>query len=370
MVAPHPHQAGRMSVSPRLIPCTEGVLGATLALRQAGVQRVNLRFRLVGAVNGPVHAVLGGISATRHVVAVREDEPAGWWQAQVGTDHAFDLEHVQVLSFDWIGRDGTLDAPISTADQADALAVLLDHLGIRRLASIVGSSYGAMVGLAFAERHPALIERLVAISGGDRADPYAAAWRALQRRVLDLGRDGVEAVALARQFAMLSYRTPEEFAARFDAEPTWDGDRLRCSAEDYLDAAGSRFAALFSPIAFRRLSESIDQHRVDPRRIKTPTTVIAVEQDRLVPVADLRRLAQTLAGPSRLELVQSIYGHDAFLKEPEQIGRLLIAALNPALSTKPLPAITALAGSTPALDMTIGVPTPRTASTLSLLALV
>jgi homoserine O-acetyltransferase len=317
------------SCRPAALPATDGVLATTLALRHAGLQRVNLRWRLVGAADASVHAVLGGISATRHVAAVRDDEPEGWWQTQVGRGRPFDLARCRILSFDWVGRDGALDAPISSADQADALAVLLDHLGIARLASIVGSSYGAMVGLAFAERHPTLVQRLVVISGADRADPYAAAWRALQRRVLELGRDGPEAVALARQFAMLSYRTPEEFAARFGAEPTWDGDRLRCAAQDYLDAAGSRFAAVFSPIAFRRLSESIDQHRVDPSRITTPTTVVAVEQDRLVPLDSLRQLSRQLAGPTRLKVIRSIYGHDAFLKEPEQIGRLLTLALGP-----------------------------------------
>lgn len=329
-------QGGRWATT---APVSEGALGATLALRQAGVQRVNLRWRLIGAADTPVHAVLGGISATRHVAATRDDDPEGWWQAQVGAGRAFDLARCRVLSFDWVGRDGALDAPISSADQADALAVLLDHLGIARLASIVGSSYGAMVGLAFAERYPALLERLVVISGADRADPYSAAWRALQRRVLELGRDGPEAVALARQFAMLSYRTPEEFAARFDAEPTWDGDRLRCAAQDYLDAAGARFAAVFSPIAFRRLSESIDQHRVDPSRISTPTTVIAVEQDRLVPLESLRKLSRQLAGPTRLKVIRSIYGHDAFLKEPGQIGRLLTLALGPP-STPAAPPLT------------------------------
>lgn len=317
---------------------SDGVLASALALRRAGLQRVNLRWRLLGAPGTPVHAVLGGISATRHVAAADTGEPEGWWQAQVGPGRSFDLARCRVLSFDWVGRDGTLDAPISTHDQADALAVLLDHLGIARLAAIVGSSYGAMVGLAFAERHAVRIERLVVISGADRADPYAAAWRALQRRVLELGRDSADAVALARQFAMLSYRTPEEFAARFDAEPRWDGDRLRCAAEDYLDAAGARFAAVFSPIAFRRLSESIDQHRVDPSRISTPTTVIAVEQDRLVPLDDLRRLSRQLAGPAQLKVIRSIFGHDAFLKEPAEIGRLLRLALGP--SSAPLAALT------------------------------
>lgn len=314
-------------------PRREGVLATRLALRRAGVQRLHLRWRLIGAEGAPVHAVLGGISATRHVAAVAEDEPAGWWQAQVGPGRPFDLARCQVLSFDWLGRDGSLDAPIATQDQADALAVLLDHLGLARLASVVGSSYGAMVALAFAERYPALVERLVVISGGDCADPYAAAWRALQRKVLELGQDRPEAVALARQFAMLSYRTPEEFAQRFDAEPRWQDGHLRCAAEDYLEAAGARFAAVFSPIALRRLSESIDQHRVDPTRIHTPATVIAVEEDRLVPLPSLRRLALALGGPAEFAVIRSLYGHDAFLKEPEQIARLLSRALAPRAGT-------------------------------------
>lgn len=314
-------------------PCfLEGEFKTTLNLQQAGAQQLRLRYRMVGKAGAPVFAVLGGISASRHVAALHSGEAEGWWQVQVGIGKSFDLTQCRVLSFDWVGRDGTLDAPISTADQADALAVLLDHLDISRLAAIVGSSYGAMVGLAFAERHARLLDRLVVISGADRADPYAAAWRALQRRVLELGRDGPEAVALARQFAMLSYRTPEEFAARFGAEPTWCGDRLRCAAEDYLDAAGNRFAAIFSPIALRRLSESIDQHRVDAARITVPTTVIAIEQDRLVPLDDLRRLARTLGGPTRLHILRSIFGHDAFLKEPEQIAAVLTQALAPAFA--------------------------------------
>ncbi|MFN9966651.1 MAG: hypothetical protein ACK52N_07355, partial [Lysobacteraceae bacterium] len=149
----------------------------------------------------------------------------------------------------------------------------------------------------------------------------------------DHGRAGPEAVARPRPYAMHPDRTPEELAARFDAEPTWDGARLRCAAQDYLDAAGSRFAAVFSPIAFRRLSESIDRHRIDPARIATPTTVIAIEQDRLVPLDDLRRLARGLGGPARLAVLSSRYGHDAFLKEPAAIARLLRVALD-----TPLPA--------------------------------
>jgi homoserine acetyltransferase len=64
------------------------------------------------------------------------------------------------------------------------------------------------------------VRQLVLASGAHRPHPYAAAWRALQRRAVALGQlqcGEDHGLALARQFAMLSYRTPEEFGERFDA---------------------------------------------------------------------------------------------------------------------------------------------------------
>ncbi|HEY1588438.1 MAG TPA: alpha/beta hydrolase, partial [Rhodanobacter sp.] len=75
------------------------------------------------------------------------------------------------------------------------------------------------------------------------------------------------------------------------------------------------------------LSESIDLHDVTPEQIPTPATLIGFPSDRLVPLADLCELQRRLHGPATLEVVESPYGHDAFLKEPEQIASLLREAL-------------------------------------------
>ena len=130
--------------------------------------------------------------------------------------------------------DGTLDAVIDTADQADAAAVLLDTLGIARLQALVGYSYGAAVALQFAARHPGRLERLVAVSGAHRAHPSAAAWRALQRKAVALGElqcAGDQGLALARQFAMLGYRSGDGFAARFDGPAEVANGRVRVAAK-------------------------------------------------------------------------------------------------------------------------------------------
>lgn len=312
------------------VPVRRGSVEALLATRHAGTRRVRLAFELVGAEDAPVVFVAGGISAHRHVAANAADTAAGWAQGLLDQDRALDPRCHRVLAFDYVGSDGALDAPIDTADQADAIALLLDALGIDLLKAFVGYSYGALVGLQLAARHPARLQRLVAVSGAHRPHPYAAAWRALQRKVVALARsEGAEpqGLSLARQFAMLSYRTPEEFGERFDAEPALCEGAVRVAAEDYLDAAGAKFVARTSATAWLRLSESIDLHRIAPAAIRIPTTVVAVEGDRLVPLSDAVALVEGLGLRGRLRVLRSPYGHDAFLKETDRIDALLGAAL-------------------------------------------
>ncbi|WP_417474773.1 homoserine O-succinyltransferase MetX [Luteimonas mephitis] len=312
------------------VPALRGHVDVLLPMRHAGVRSVRVAFEVVGAANAPVVLVAGGISAHRHVVASTQFPEAGWANDLVGPGRALDPARRRILAFDYIGADGTLDAPIDPADQADAIRGLLDALDIDALHAVVGYSYGALVGLQLAVRHPRRVRKLVAVSGAHRPHPYAAAWRALQRKAVDLGQlqcaDG-QGLSLARQFAMLSYRTPEEFEQRFDAAPELVHGRVRVAAEDYLDAVGARYVGRTPATAFRRLSESIDLHRVDPAQVRIPTVVVAVEGDRLVPLSDAVALVEGLGTLGKLRLLRSRYGHDAFLKEPDRMDAILSAAL-------------------------------------------
>uniref|UniRef100_UPI0028AA0ACA homoserine O-succinyltransferase MetX n=1 Tax=Stenotrophomonas sp. TaxID=69392 RepID=UPI0028AA0ACA len=270
-------------------PAVRGEVEVQLRMRHAGQRTLRLRYELVGVADAPVVLVAGGISAHRHIAANPGFAEKGWAEGLVGAGRALDPQCRRLLGFDFIGADGALDAPIDTADQADAIAALLDALQIEQLHGFVGYSYGALVGLQLAIRHPNRLQKLIAVSGAHRPHPYAAAWRALQRRAVALGQlqcAESHGLALARQFAMLSYRTPEEFGERFDAAPEVINGRVRVAAEDYLDAAGAQYVARTQVNAYLRLSESIDLHRVDPAAVSVPTLVVAVEGDRLVPLSD------------------------------------------------------------------------------------
>ncbi len=298
-----------------------------LSLKHGGTHEVRLRWEIRGAPHLPAVSVLGGISADRHVASSETFGERGWFQAQA--DARWLAAH-RVVSFDWIGSDGALDAPIDTADQAAALAAVLDTLGIETLAAIVGCSYGAMAALAFATLHPTRVQHLVAIAGAHCPHPFASAWRALQRNVVALGQlqcDEAQGLSLARQLAMLSYRTPEEFGARFDATPLLDGGSARCASEAWLAQRGASWAQKTSATAFVRLSESIDLHDVLPSNVRVPTTLVAFAEERLVPPDDIRALAAGIAAPVRLQVLHSPYGHDGFLKEPDAIAQVLARAL-------------------------------------------
>src|SRR5690606_40423430 len=136
-----------------------------------------------------------------------------------------------------------------------------------------------------------------------------------------------QGLSLARQFAMLGYRSGEGFASRFDAPAEVANGRVRVAAEDYLDAAGARFVARTPVLAWQRLSESLDLHRVDPAQVRVPTTVVAVEGDPLVPLSEAVALVEGLGGRATLRVLRSPHGHDAFLKDDGRVDAILRAAL-------------------------------------------
>lgn len=286
------------------------------------LSRPELALRTHGDPSRPAVVVAGGISAGRAVADGGRE--TGWWRDIVAPGGAIDLDRYCVIGFDFLPNAGETARTISSHDQARALAYALDKVGVKRLKGFVGASYGGMVGLAFAETHPARVERLCVISAADRAHPAATALRGVQRRIVALAdRLGApqDGVSLARQLAMVTYRTPEEFAERFAHAPgACAGDpyevcRYLIARGDAYDMPAQRFVTL---------SDSIDRHIVDAASIVAPTLFIASESDRLVPAEDIRRLASRAAN-AKVFTLPSLFGHDAFLKEPSAIGPVIKA---------------------------------------------
>ena len=285
--------------------------------------------RLYGPKHAPLIVIPGGISASRFVAdgVDGKDGSGGWWSDMVAPGGPIDLNHVRVLGLDCApGASVTQQRlTITTKDQARRLAALLDALQIEQVHSIVGMSYGGMIALAFGVLYPGRVQRLCVFGAAHRAWPMGVAMRGIQRRIIELATaQGValEGLKLARELAMTTYRTAEEFSERFNAAPssqippTFD-------VGDYLEARGEHYKSIMPVNRFLALSESIDLHRIDPKKIQTPTTLIASSSDQLAPPSEMQALCDALAGPSRLHVIDSIYGHDSFLKASAALAPIL-----------------------------------------------
>jgi len=285
--------------------------------------------RLHGPDRGPLVVVAGGISAGRFATR--------WWSWAVRAGGPVDLKRVRVLAFDLPPGADEPGVTITTTDQARLLGLLLDAIDAPRLDGFVGASYGGCVGLAFAAALPQRIGRLVVISAAHRSHPAATAWRGVQRRLLAFARDcgrEAEGVALARELAMVTYRTPDEFALRFASTPPAEAG-APYPVCDYLIARGAAYSDATSAARWIALSDSLDRHDVAPEAVRCPLTVIGFTSDRLVPIEDSRELAARAPNLTRLVEAPSIFGHDAFLKERELVGRALHDALSPLYAPSP-----------------------------------
>jgi homoserine O-acetyltransferase len=277
-----------------------------------------VRGRLYGNPDGPLLIVLGGISATRFI-ADGGRLNRGWWSRLVREGGPIDLNTFHVLGVDFSPETGGLDCPntITTADQALRIVDLLEGHNLGPAKAIIGSSYGGMCALALAQNHPQWVDNLCIIGAAHRPYPIGVGWRGIQRRVVRLGLDAGKPEAglkLARELAMTTYRTPEEFADRFELNET-ASNPFQFDICDYLGSRGDVFAQAMDAQRFLALSESIDLHRVEPENITTPTLLMTAISDQLAPLPDMRELRDRLAGASELFTFTSLYGHDAFLKE-------------------------------------------------------
>jgi homoserine O-acetyltransferase len=280
-----------------------------------------LRIRLFGPAAAPLIAVAGGISAGRKVADA--DDGAGWWRDLARPGGAVDVARFRILGFDFLPGREAKAVTVTPHDQARALAIGLDALGIASLHGFIGASYGGFVGLAFSALYPERLGKLCAVSAAARPDPMATALRGLQRRIIALATESgreADGVALARALAMTTYRSPEEFRARFECAPLGERAGDLYDVCGYLQSRGEAYAKTMTGARYISLSDSLDRATIDAARITADCLFIASSSDRLVPARDTEETARAVSGRSTFLSIDSLVGHDAFLCEVGKFG--------------------------------------------------
>lgn len=219
---------------------------------------------------------------------------------------------------------------VGVRDMVYLTALLLDRLGIERVRLTSGGSLGGMASLEWAASFPERASAAVVFAAPAAHPAQAIGFSRIQRALLRLGGP-VEGLKLAREAAMLTYRTAREMEARFGRQRREDG---LFQVESYLERHGEKLAARFHPESYRLLLNAMDAHDVAEGRGSVEhalagypgdLTGVGIPGDLLYRPRDVKRWTEAVG--ARYREIRSPRGHDAFLIEMDQTGAILAEVL-------------------------------------------
>jgi 3-oxoadipate enol-lactonase len=202
------------------------------------------------------------------------------------------------------GRSDAPSRPFTMEACADAAAEVLQQLNVKDVAW-VGTSWGGIVGVHFAVRHPQTVRALALMNtpfdtkeGGpgfsDRMVVWGARW---------MGHSDTYANGVARSFFPAAWRDthPEELTAFVAAFKAPDREGMAIAGRSVMLERASVLPLL--------------------PQIKVPTVVVAGAADQLYPASTLKAAAERIPGARFVEIPAS--GHISAMDQPEQVNALL-----------------------------------------------
>ena len=365
--------AGAKSPQPAPVPTYEGdfVLGDHLLL---DCGRVLVRPTLHYAVYGRLDAARANAVLVCHALS-GSAQVGSWWPELFAPGGTLSLESDCIICINLLGScygstgPGSLDPEtggaygpdfplVSIRDNVRAQARLIDSLGIKKLRLVLGGSIGGMQALEWAIFEPERVERAAIIA----VAPLSAmgiALNHLQRTAIQQDPEWADGhylpqhqpqrgLALARQIAMLSYKSAPLFDERFGRNPNRNGEDPRGLDDQgggliagrfdiggYLDYQGRRFVDRFDAnayLAILRTMETWDplHGHASPREafggIRARLNFVGISSDWLFPPASVREFAYTIRAAgvqAEYREMDSDHGHDAFLAEQAALASLL-----------------------------------------------
>jgi 3-oxoadipate enol-lactonase len=213
----------------------------------------------------------------------------------------------RVLAWDAPGYGASPDpteAP-GMSGYADAAATLLRDRGVGR-AHVVGMSFGGVVAVRLAARHPDLVRSLVLGDSTPGSGSTPGSREAMLRRIPEMAELGSLAVAAARAPRLLSPAAPAELR-----------ERLVTTAAEDVRMPGFGYAAE---------AMAATDHGELLATLRVPTFVVCGEHDIVTPPELSRRMAATVPG-ARLALVPAA-GHVSNQEQPGAFNALVEAFLD------------------------------------------
>ena len=285
----------------------------------------------------------------------------GWWENMVGEGKPIDTSRYFVICSNVLGGcmgsygprseqdDGTpigLDFPIVTlSDMVRAQALLMDHLGIDRLAAVIGGSMGGMQTLSWLSLFPQRVERAIIIATSATMSPQNIAFNEIGRQAImvdpqwhqgkytQYGEFPARGLAVARMAAHVTYLSEHGLQQKFgrdlqEKEKVSYGFDADFQIESYLRYQGKSFVSRFDPNSYCYLTRAMDYFDLTAEKGKIglanslkgclhkPILLLSFSSDWLFSTAQMRELARAFSAADAavsFSEIESDKGHDGFL---------------------------------------------------------
>ena len=312
------------------------------------------------------------LSGDSHVAGYySEDDPKpGWWDIMVGPGKGIDTDKYFVVCSNilgsCIGSTGPctynpktvepygLDFPVVTiGDIVKCQKALLDHLGIKKILSVIGGSIGGMQVLEWCVSYPEMVVSAIPLATTTRHSALAIAFNEVARQAImadpnwnngdyysgskpDLG------LAVARMIGHITYLSDKSMRIKFgrrlqdksDFSFNFDAD---FQVESYLRYQGAKFVDRFDANSFLYITKAADYYDLEKQhgngsaveafsKAKAKFLVVSFTSDWLYPTYQSKAMVHAIK-KNGLDVsfceVEANWGHDAFLLPSESLTAMV-----------------------------------------------
>ena len=293
---------------------------------------LNLSFQIFGqALNtAPIVLVNHALTGNSQVIGTN-----GWWNILIGENRTINTDKYTILAFNVPGNgfDDVLIENYQDFNARDVAKLFLEGiktLKIEQLYAIIGGSVGGGIAWEMVALEPKITQHLIPIASDWKSTDWLIANCFLQEQILKNSHKPIED---ARIHAMLCYRTPESFKAKF--QRTTNEELAIFNVESWLNHHGTKLQKRFQLSAYKMMNQLLktiditrnsDSFEEIVSKIEANIHIVGIDSDLFFTARENRETFEELKKLDKKVTygeIKSIHGHDAFLIEYKQLHNLL-----------------------------------------------